>query len=830
MNPQLLPRCLILLSLAAAPIQSHAERSLAWHWRNPLPQGDELRAVAQGNNTFVAVGDLGIIFTSPDAAVWTQQPTLSNSLYDVTFANNLFVAVGGNFTSTTSFSGDIFTSPDGAHWTTQNSDTTQPLTGIAYGAGRFVAVGPRQANSVSTDNGQTWLSYPSPRANSIAFGAGTFVAVGDFGAINTSTDGTDWTARPAGTNQSLNHVAFGNGLFVAVGETGTILTSPTGEVWTPRASGTTVILRSIAFMNNTFVATGDAGTILTSTTGVNWTPVNSHETVDLLGVGAGNGKFAAVGTSGIITTSPDSISWSRRTVAITLADLNHVTFGSAGFVAVGQAGTIVTSSNGLNWSLQNSDVGNELSRITFAQSRYVAVGTGGLILTSSNAIDWQPRASGTTRSLHGITFGHGMFVAVGDSGTVLTSPTGEAWTPRNPGTNFDLLSITFGNGLFVTTGPRSSSFMASSNAIDWVVGDLIQPVAYYDVAFGRRTFLAVGDSSTHNPFYIFQQSTNGLNWNFGAAVDGDGQHELTGVTYGNHMFMAVGFSGTVLSSIDEENFHDGDSGTAVWLHGVGFGNGTFVAVGSGGAILQSDPVIVMDIAHTNSSTAIALMGRPGSSYRIEATDQLGPNPPWQTLTNIIVGTNKTWWTDPRPPHSPTFYCTVANDNLIPNGDFETPGFNTAPDYRYLTSTESFSPTLGIQLPGWITRDDGTGEPPYIAKLPAYTDVVHGGNYAVALNQGSSIATTFPIQRDRSYTLTFWIHPADGSGNIAPDPLRLRIAGLTATLPATPGWTQKTYHFTAPTNDPAAPLEFSNDSPPGDWRTWNLDDIILKQDP
>jgi hypothetical protein len=168
--------------------------------------------------------------------------------------------------------------------------------------------------------------------------------------------------------------------------------------------------------------------------------------------------------------------------------------------------------------------------------------------------------------------------------------------------------------------------------------------------------------------------------------------------------------------------------------------------------------------------------------------------------------------------------------LIVNGGFEIPGFKPAPDYRYLSSSPSFSPTLGIQLPGWTTRDDGIGEPPYLVKRPGYTNEVHGGDYAVVLNQGSSLAATFPVRRDRAYTLTFWLRPADSAGNIPPDPLRVRVAGLTATFPVTSGWTQRTFHFSAPANDPAALLEFFNDSPVGDWRVWELDDVVVKSDP
>jgi photosystem II stability/assembly factor-like uncharacterized protein len=65
---------------------------------------------------------------------WTQQtsPT-SNSLYGVTYGNNIFVAVGS--------SGTILTSPDGVTWTQQTSGTSRRLNGVTYGNNIFVAVG-----------------------------------------------------------------------------------------------------------------------------------------------------------------------------------------------------------------------------------------------------------------------------------------------------------------------------------------------------------------------------------------------------------------------------------------------------------------------------------------------------------------------------------------------------------------------------------------------------------------------------------------------------------------------------------------------------------------
>jgi len=125
---------------------------------------------------------------SEAGATWTSRTSQGNPLFGVAYGNGLFVAVGSH-PDPLSFASVILTSPDGVTWTAQTSGTGNRLNGVAYGNG-------------------------------------TFVAVGNFGTILTSPDGASWTQRTSGTSNWLRGVAHGNGLFVAVGEGGIILTSP----------------------------------------------------------------------------------------------------------------------------------------------------------------------------------------------------------------------------------------------------------------------------------------------------------------------------------------------------------------------------------------------------------------------------------------------------------------------------------------------------------------------------------------------------------------------------------------------------------------------------
>ena len=70
------------------------------------------------------------------------------------------------------------------------SGSSKPeLLGVAWGNDVFVAVGADGQSYVSSSGGQNWASYDVGLAeglNAIAFGSGRFVAVGNAGAIATS--------------------------------------------------------------------------------------------------------------------------------------------------------------------------------------------------------------------------------------------------------------------------------------------------------------------------------------------------------------------------------------------------------------------------------------------------------------------------------------------------------------------------------------------------------------------------------------------------------------------------------------------------------------------
>jgi len=93
-----------------------------------------------------------------------------------------------------------------------------------------------------------------------------------------------------------------------------------------------------------------------------------------------------------------------------------------------------------------------------------------------------------------------------------------------------------------------------------------------------KGFVAVGESGT------ILTSSDGTTWT--SRTSGT-SNDLQGVTFANSTFVAVGYSGTILTSSDGTTWISRTSGTSNNLNGVTDANSTFEAVGKSGTILTS---------------------------------------------------------------------------------------------------------------------------------------------------------------------------------------------------------------------------------------------------
>jgi len=511
------------------------------------------------------------------------------------------------------------------------------LKDIAYGTGRFVAVGYTYGVDIIlvSSDGINWTqSYSSTNGysfNSVAYGNGRFVAVGS-GVILTSPDGINWTQSYSSTNVSqLNVVTYGSGKFAAVGSFtdslsglsyGTILTSSDGISWTQDYFGAeNSYLNGITYGNGQFVVFGyvyntttgtQTGIIITSPDGIIWTQSYSSTNVSFINsVACRNGQIVAVGNDynaytgyyGVILSSPDGITWTQSYSGVEnsyLSYLNGITYGNGQFVAFGydnNGAHIITSSDGTNWiNQQNTNFTVNLMAIACGNGLFVAVG-GIAIYTSPDAVNWTQKSyQQTTANLGAVTYGNGRFVSVGydynsNVGVSVVSPDGAGWiqsymgTTNNANYGNTFSSICYGGGQFITVG-------------------------YY-----------IYDPYNGIPVGTIFNSQDGINWM--QSYYGEVNTSLSSITYGNGQFVAVGyvydttayynFRSMILASSDGFNWTQSNTPTNVdQLNGIAYRSGEFVAVGSAynsatgignSAILTSPDGINWDQRYSSTNTS-----------------------------------------------------------------------------------------------------------------------------------------------------------------------------------------------------------------------------------
>jgi uncharacterized delta-60 repeat protein len=620
--------CLLLSanSIGAVELDALNDWKLRHEFAPLLPAlKSPFQGVAGGSNLWVAVGDEGSIWTTPEpnAVPWSKQASgTTNFLGVVRFLGGRFV-VGGR-------SGTILTSTDGATWSRFEDGTLSMVNEVAFGNETFVAAGTGGFVWTSA-NGVSWVRQNIPDAkelSGVVFDGGSFVAIDRsnspvYTRILSSTNGTAWNVEASGSNAPLGRIAFHDGLYVAVVTSWSglrIFTSRDRRNWIERIvfpSQLPHFVGDIIWHGDAFYVVGGSvidgqiatGLIYASKDGINWELRINQSPGLFFAIGGANGRLVAVGGGSFgpyvfpntVATSADGVSWMEVGKS---ARLSGVVFGAGQFVTVGDNGTILTSKDGIIWQRATSGTTAHLSDIVFDGQRYVAVGNYGTILSSEDGRTWTSRISDASKGhLTGVTAGNNQFVAVGYS--ILTSTNGIAW---NSPTNSSLNDVAYGNGRFVAVGgfaPKTSPPLqfvcTSTDGVIWAP-DLRIGEVFNGVAFGNGVFVAV------RPYASIAISSDGSVWNGAALPSVPGPvfplATFSKVSYESGIFTIVSERGLLATSTNQTNWIVRPTGTSRNLRGIAYGNGTFLAVGESGTILQSGaiklstpPAITIQPAH-----------------------------------------------------------------------------------------------------------------------------------------------------------------------------------------------------------------------------------------
>jgi len=414
-------------------------------------------ALAWTGALYVAVGDAGLISTSPDLVTWTKRTSgTTDPLIAVVWTGTQLFALGS--------AGTILASPDGAAWTAQRDALSgHRFTGLAWSGARFVLTGDLFTQT-STDgktwkevDGLTWLVCAawSPQL-------GLFAALGT-GAILTSPDGATWTSHPSPTAVPMSSVIWAGDRFVAAGS-GIIMSSRDGGHWTVESLG--LPLHDVVWAGDHFLAAGAAGTYLTSPDGLSWTVWSTGDgsqtlesavaspTTDVFGVQANllssigltgwtmtylgtvtqcdglvwtGSECLAVCTDGTFQAAADCTSWSGGIITSASDEWSDVVWTGSQFVAVGNSGKIATSPDGTTWTAQASGTAQELSAVAWSGQQLVAVGNG-VSTTSLDGVSWTAGAISGAPQLNDVAWAGSRFLAVGNNATVAQSTDGVTWT------------------------------------------------------------------------------------------------------------------------------------------------------------------------------------------------------------------------------------------------------------------------------------------------------------------------------------------------------------------------------------------------------------------
>jgi hypothetical protein len=299
-------------------------------------------ACAEDAGLFVAVGYGGRRVTSRDGVTWENDQRWSDEtrdnddvLFDVAFGAGRFIAVGGGATT-----GHILSTRDGREWRSVQ-DVKGRVATIAFGRGRFVAG--HDAELMFSTDGEKFEAGPrldwkgSVHARRSACGdteAGfRFVIIGDVDLWaekkrvhwrGVTGDGTRWEHTALDT-PAARDIAYGSGHFVVVGPNGLIESSHDGQTWERHDTEPGEDLSRIVWTGTRFLVSGGQAP-WTSPDGLRWTKGARRIPCNVAWAREG---FVGLGFSwgGNVHVSRDLIDWKKVTLSPG-PSLNAVTFGA----------------------------------------------------------------------------------------------------------------------------------------------------------------------------------------------------------------------------------------------------------------------------------------------------------------------------------------------------------------------------------------------------------------------------------------------------------------------------------------------------------------------
>ena len=230
---------------------------------------------------------------------------------------------------------------------------------------------------------------------------------------------------------------------------------------------------------------------------------------------------------------------------------------------------------------------HEWTDVISANGKYIAVSFNGYSTTSTDGLNWTSPVNIGFLGIKGVAYNNGVLVVCGIGGKVAFSTDNAiTWTVITVGKSYDdwRQGVTFGNGKFLISNKGRIAY--SNDGMTWAgpVSVIINSNNEYwktkvftRVIYDGEKFCGIDGTS-------FFTSNDGLIWN--TPILTHASQQLFNITYGNGIYVAVGYTGDVTVS------HDGNTWEAKQIgsysfRGVTYGNGKYIAVGANGYYIIS---------------------------------------------------------------------------------------------------------------------------------------------------------------------------------------------------------------------------------------------------
>lgn len=511
------------------------------------------------------------------------QPLLgTDSLLASATGNSVHVIVGS--------SGTLLVSSNAVNWI-RVTTVTNDLNGVAFGAGRFIAIARDGLTLVST-TGMDWsvasrISLPKDaQARGIAFantGGGLFAAVDSIGRIFLTATGANWTqVYQSTTNEEFVGIASNGTLFAAAGncydknfdDRSSIRVSNGLEAWSPERNALHESLQGISWVQDKFMAVG---------------------------------SLENTSTSSRLVTSANGVNWSVGSVTGS-AVLYGATYGAGYFWLLGEGGTVLYSPNGTRtWKaagFPSDDYSTFYGGFANAAGNPVLFGDRLMVMATSGST-WVDLLEIDTPEFKQLACGNGKCVAVSDEHAWVSSQPNQ-WIPtRIPFQELGLTdwdppeftSVAFGNGVFVAVGftadpsgkPHSIAAI-SYDGLKWAMSRIQPGESMNTILYAKNNFVAGGSrisGVTHTP--QTWQTANGTFWPNppALAVSKPSRTEIRSLAANSQVFIATGTGGALYQSTDGAQWLDRSIDTKNALESATFAAGRFHVVSEFGEIWRS---------------------------------------------------------------------------------------------------------------------------------------------------------------------------------------------------------------------------------------------------